>query len=66
MHARLRRRRRAADMAMHRLSSVLQVAERASFIEEVKLAKEKQLKVYAVHLRIADKYMFILMQESMP
>ncbi|GJN35277.1 hypothetical protein PR202_gb24029 [Eleusine coracana subsp. coracana] len=31
--------------AMHRLSSILQVAERSSFMEEVKLAKEKQQKM---------------------
>ena len=34
--------------AMHRLSSILQVAERSSFIEEVKLERERQLKVYHI------------------
>jgi hypothetical protein len=34
--------------AMHRLSSILQVAERNSFIEEVKLERERQQKVYHI------------------
>jgi ABC-type glutathione transport system ATPase component len=56
-----RRRRRVPDMAMHRLSSVLQVAERASFMEEVKLAKEKQQRV--CFLSKNCRYISILMQE---
>lgn len=32
--------------AMHRLSSILQVTERNSFMEEVRLERERQKKVY--------------------
>ena len=41
--------------AMHRLSSILQVAERISFIEEVKLERKRQLKVYRYH-HLSESY----------
>lgn len=51
--------------AMHRLSSMLQVTERIIFMEEVKLERERQRKVYYHHLSesYGIRFVFVQMQE---